>query len=116
MRQRRSLRLFLLAVTVSLGVSTVHSFAQEFRVVGKRRIVAQVRPAYPALARKLNISGTVRLQVTIAPAGNVLRSQELGGSPILVRAAVDAVAKTKWEVAEGETKEIVEIKFQPETE
>ena len=67
-------------------------------------------------AGKLNIIGTVRLLVTVAPEGNVLRCEERGGSPLLVRAAVDAVAKTKWAAAEGETTEIVEIRFQPETE
>lgn len=116
MRRWHSLSLFLLAATLTASFSPASSFAQEFRVGGKRKIVAQVRPSYPALARKLNISGTVRLLVTVAPAGNVLRSEELGGSPLLVRAAVEALAKTKWEAADNETKEIVEIKFQPETE
>jgi outer membrane biosynthesis protein TonB len=105
-----------LAATLTAGVSPAGSFAQEFKAGGKRKVVFQVRPAYPPLARKLNIIGTVRLLATVAPAGNVLRTEELGGSPLLVRAAVEAVAKTKWEAGKEETKEIVEIRFQPETE
>jgi TonB family protein len=78
--------------------------------------VTQVNPEYPALARKMNMTGTVRLMVTVAASGNVVRSEELGGSPVLVRAALDAIAKAKWEPSVQETKELVEIKFQPEAE
>jgi TonB family protein len=64
----------------------------------------------------MNISGTVRLVVTVAPGGNVVRTEVVGGSPVLVQSALDAVAKAKWESATQETKELVEIKFQPEKE
>jgi len=116
MRQNRLLNIFLWLAAVAQAVSPAASFAQEIKAGGKRKIIAQVRPVYPPLARKMNIIGTVRLEVTVAPAGNVLRCEERGGSPLLVRAALEAVGKTKWAAAEGQTSEIVEIKFQPETE
>jgi TonB family protein len=116
MRQRGLLSIFLLLAAVTEVVSPAGSFAQEFKAGSKRKIITQVRPVYPPLARKLNIIGSVRLLVTVAPAGNVLRCEERGGSPLLMRAALDAVAKTRWEAAPGETKEIVEIKFQFEPE
>ncbi len=116
MRPRRWISIILLATAVAGLAGASDSFAQEVRSGGKRKIVTQVRPIYPPLARKLNIVGTVRLLVDVAPAGNVVGTQELGGSPVLVKAALDAVAKMKWEPATEGTKEIVEIKFQPETE
>jgi TonB family protein len=116
MRQRCGICIFLLATAVAQLVVTAGSPAQELKAGGKRKIVAQARPVYPPLARKMNITGTVRLLVTVAPAGNVIHTEELGGSPVLVQAALDAVSKTKWEHTTDATKEIVEVKFQPETE
>jgi TonB family protein len=113
MRRRCWVRIFLLAAVVAQLIVPARSPAQELRAAGKRKIVAQVRPVYPPLARKMNITGTVRLLVTVAPVGTMVRTEELGGSPVLVQAALNAVAKAKWEPAAQETKELVEIKFQP---
>jgi hypothetical protein len=37
----------------------------------------------------------------------------MGGSPVLVKAAVDAIEKWKWAPAPQETKELIELTFQP---
>jgi hypothetical protein len=37
----------------------------------------------------------------------------IGGNPVLVLAAADAVSKWKFEVTQGETVEIVQLTFQP---
>jgi len=116
MRSRRCIWIFLFAAVVAQVFVPARNLAQEFKASGKRKIVAQVRPVYPELARKMNISGTVRLVVTVAAAGNVVGSEVLGGSPVLVQSALDAVAKAKWEAASQQTKEVVEIKFQPDRE
>jgi hypothetical protein len=46
-----------------------------------RRIKSKVAPLYPELARKMNVSGKVKLSVTVAPNGQVTRSEVLGGHP-----------------------------------
>lgn len=74
--------------------------------------MVEVRPVYPSLAMKLNLSGTVRLRVTVSSADDAVRTEELGGSPLLVKAASTAISKAKWEPAALESKEILEIKFQ----
>ena len=99
----------------ALSLSSPSALAQ-MRTSGKRRIVAQVRPEYPSLAQKMHLTGTVRLMATINPAGKVTNAEILGGSPVLAQAAADAVSKSKWESGTAETKEIVEVKFQPDTE
>ena len=71
---------------------------------------------YPPLARTLNLRGTVRVRVTVSPGGDPLHTEELGGSPVLVKAASNAVSKAKWEPAQVESKEIIEIKFLPTQE
>jgi len=40
----------------------------------------------------------------------------VGGSPALVQSAVDAVAKSKWQVGPEETKELIEVRFEPKAE
>jgi outer membrane biosynthesis protein TonB len=94
------------------GASSHHSRSAG-SLEGKRKIIVQIRPAPTPLARRLNLSGTVRLRVTVSPAGDAIRTEEPGGSPLLVKAATDGVSKAKWEAAPLQTKEIIEITFPP---
>ena len=87
--------------------------AQQVHSDGKRKIVVQIRPVLTPLARRLNLSGTVRLRVAVSPAGDAISIEELGGSPLLVKAATDGVSRAKWEVAPQQTKEIIQIIFPP---
>jgi TonB family protein len=57
----------------------------------QRILITRVEPDYPDTLKRLNIGGTVRLQVTIGPKGNVEAVQVLGGNPILGESAVAAV-------------------------
>jgi TonB family protein len=72
-----------------------------------------VAPVYPALASRMQISGTVRVQAVVAPNGSVRFTQVVGGSPVLAKAAVDAIEKWKWNPAPQETKEVIELNFHP---
>lgn len=74
-----------------------------------RKCKSNPPPEYPELARKMNISGTARVLVTIAPDGNVGTVKELGGNPVLVAALVKAVKKWKYESSEHESE--VEVKY-----
>jgi TonB family protein len=106
---------FTVCVGLVLGAivfSPPYSPAQE-RPEGKRRIVNKVAPAYPDLARKLQIQGTVRVEVVVLPSGKERLTRVIGGSPLLVKAAVDAIEQWKWEPAPQETKELVELDFYP---
>lgn len=77
-----------------------------------RKVKTRVSPQYPDLARRMNISGTVRLQVVVGPDGSVRATNVLGGHPLLVQAASDAVRKWKFEPG-AETTGVVEVKFSP---
>jgi protein TonB len=61
----------------------------------------------------MKLNGTVRVQVVILPNGNVKETKVIGGHPILVTAAVDAVKKWKFDPANAETTGILEFKFDP---
>ena len=115
--KKPSMRPFLVAalVTLFLGVivsSPPLSQAQE-QAEGKRTIVDRVVPLYPDLARKMQIRGTVRVVVVVAPSGKTKFTQVIGGNPLLAKAAVDAIEKWKWAPAAQESKELVELNFHP---
>lgn len=85
--------------------------AQE--AVAARRVKTKVDPSYPDIARRMGISGTVRLAVVIAPNGTVKTTTAVGGHPVLLNAAIDAVKKWKFEPASAESTGTIEIKFAP---
>jgi TonB family protein len=64
------------------------------------RVVHAVRPAYPALAAAKRISGTVIVDVEIDPKGLIKKATVQSGSSLLRRAAKDAAAKWKFNIAE----------------
>lgn len=78
-----------------------------------RRPKTRVSPVYPELARRMSITGTVRLAVVVAPNGQVKTTKAIGGHPILVNAAMDAMKQWKFEPAQAESTGVVEFKFQP---
>ena len=48
-----------------------------------RRAKTKVQPTYPELAHKMNISGTVKIEVAVAPNGTVKEARVVGGHPVL---------------------------------
>jgi TonB family protein len=78
-----------------------------------RKIKSQIAPTYPELARKMNITGTVKLQLTVAPNGTVKYAKVVGGHPVLATAAMDTVKKWKYEPAKDESTTVVEFRFDP---
>jgi TonB family protein len=74
-----------------------------------RKLKSNVPPEYPELARRLQLKGTARVSVTVAPDGRVTSAKELGGNPVLVDALIRAVKKWKYEPAAKES--VIEVKF-----
>jgi TonB family protein len=85
--------------------------AQDMVVESARKIVSQAKPVYPSIARNMNLEGAVKLEVNVAASGAVKSVQAVGGSPVFVRAAEDAVYGFRWAPAKEESKELVEIRF-----
>jgi TonB family protein len=78
-----------------------------------RRAKNRVQPLYPELARKMNISGTVKIEVIVAPNGTVKDARVVGGHPVLANSALDAAKKWRFEPAAGESTGIIDFKFEP---
>lgn len=78
-----------------------------------RKAKTKVLPVYPDVARRMSIAGTVRLAVVVSPNGTVKSSKPVGGHPLLVDAAMDAMKRWKFETGPTESSGIVEFKFHP---
>ena len=110
MQLRYVLALFLL---FSYGFGPAASAqSQQPSTENGRKIVRKLAPEYPELARKMNLGGTVKVVAVVAADGDVKAVEPKGGSPILLKAAEDAVAKWKF-VSGGESREVIEVHFAP---
>jgi TonB family protein len=77
-----------------------------------RRAKTKVQAVYPDLARKMNITGTVKVQVVVAPNGSVKDAKVIGGHPVLANAALEAVRKWRFEPSPMESTGVVDFKFE----
>ena|SRR5882724_2523610 len=78
---------------------------------GKRKIKSKTAPAYPELAKRMNVSGKVKIEVIITPDGKVRSTRVIGGHPLLVQACQDAVKEWKFVPAAEETTQVIEFDF-----
>jgi TonB family protein len=98
-------------IPATLPVPTARAQSSSSSESSKRKIKVRVAPEYPPLARQLKVTGKVKIEATIAPDGHVTSTKILGGSPVLVVAAIDALKKWRYEASSKETIEIVEFDF-----
>jgi TonB family protein len=77
-----------------------------------RKIKTRVAPVYPELARRMSVSGKVKLEIVVTPDGRVKSTRVIGGHPILVQACQDAVKDWKFVPGPEETTQVVEFDFQ----
>ncbi|HYL10207.1 MAG TPA: TonB family protein [Candidatus Acidoferrales bacterium] len=61
-----------------------------------KRVITVVKPAYPDLARRAGIEGTVRLEIQVNKDGTVQVRKALEGSPVLREAAASAVKQWRY--------------------
>lgn len=120
MSSLRRVWVFFAAIAISsasIALLPVKSLAQdgstgEVKDHGGRKVKSSVKPVYPDVARQMHITGTVRLEATVAPDGKVRDARVVGGSPMLAQEATNAVKKWKYEEAPKETVEVVEVVYQ----
>jgi TonB family protein len=108
---RRSFaRVCLLPGTLLLGLALASSplSAQE-----ERRALSKSVPEYPELARRMKLAGIVKVEITIAPNGTVLKAVVKGGHPLLGESAVAAAKRWKFSPSNAESTQILTFKFNP---
>ena len=94
--------------TAVLGATQLLTQAGAVEV--ERKAVRKVQPAYPELARQMNVGGTVRVEVVIAANGSIKTVRPLGGHPLLIRSATEALKNWRYEPG-PETTTILEFRF-----
>jgi TonB family protein len=113
MRIRYIVALLLLSLTTLFGaVGSAQNQTSSSENENGRKIIRKTAPSYPEIARKMGLGGTVRVMATVAADGSVKSVEPMGGGPVLIKAAEDAVSKWKFSPG-GETRELVEIHFTP---
>jgi TonB family protein len=108
----RKMGVLMAVMAMTVGVGAIGR-TQEAQGEIVRRAKTKVQPAYPDLARKMNITGTVKLEVTVAPNGTVKDAKVVGGHPVLASAALEAIKKWRFEPATMESSGVVDFKFEP---
>jgi len=95
-----------------VAVKPIRIKAQEQNEDIVRRAKSKVQPAYPDLAKRMSIAGTVKIEVVVAPNGAVKEAKIVGGHPVLASAALDAARKWRFEPAPGESTGVIDFKFE----
>jgi len=112
---KRKLGIAGLGLVVLLGgplASPTKTYSQDASSeAAKRKVKSRVMPDYPTLAKQMRVTGKVKIETTIAADGHVSSTKVVGGSPLLVSAALDAVKKWRFESAAKESTETIEFEF-----
>jgi TonB family protein len=108
--QRRiaAVLLHLAAFSLAIAIATPLHAADEH---ADRAIKQRVAPTYPELARRMRVSGVVRVAATVSPDGSVSATKTVSGNHMLSGAAEDAVHKWKFVPASDESTVEVDINF-----
>ena len=104
---QKALAAFALAATVGSATFAQATTSEE----SKRKVKTKVAPAYPELAKRMNVTGKAKVEVVITPDGRVKSTRALGGHPLLVQSCLDAVKEWKYVAAPEETTQVVECEF-----
>jgi TonB family protein len=109
----RNAGLILLLSISAVGALSHRAMAQDAaqQTDSKRKVKKQIQPTYPELAKRINLTGKVRLQVVVNTEGHVTSTKVLGGNPVLANAAEQAAKAWAWEPSPSETTELVEFDF-----
>jgi TonB family protein len=93
-----------LGLLLSLTATTL--FAQQ-----GRKVISNPEPEYPALARRMNLTGAVKVNLVIGADGSIKDVKVQGGHPLLVEAVQKALKNWKYAAGSSETTEQVEFRF-----
>lgn len=99
-------------LALSASGSPARLAAQDSQIEIVRHVKTRVEPVYPDLARKMNLSGAVKVEVLVGLNGTVKEAKVLGGHPVLASAALEAARKWRFEPATMENSGIIDFKFE----
>ncbi|HUQ50225.1 MAG TPA: energy transducer TonB [Terriglobales bacterium] len=102
-------RAFLLLVLM-LSLSA-NAFTQSVgSATDGRKVTKKLAPSYPELAKRMGVSGAVKLELHVSASGKVRSVKLLGGHPVLADSASQVVRNWEFE-AGSDTTELVTVNF-----
>jgi len=78
---------------------------------GMRSIVKRAQVSYPEVARRMHVTGAVRIEVTISPDGKVTNATLVSGNPMLRDAALNAAREYVFQKSDEQSTEVLTINF-----
>ena len=103
---KRKVAQILLAIGLSIAGAGAH--AQE-----TRKTLNNPTPVYPDTARQFRLTGVVKVQIVIAPDGQIKDVKVLGGHPVLANAVQETLKNWKYAPASSETTATLVFNFHP---
>ncbi len=104
--QRAGIRLMQAA-----ALALVFTMTLPVKAADERPVRSRVAPVYPELAKRMRISGAVKVEATVDPEGKVTSVKTLSGNHALSPAAEEAVSKWKFAPGEGVATVDVDVNF-----
>jgi TonB family protein len=95
-------------LAMALILAAVNLPAQE-----TRKAISNPVPVYPEVAKRIHLSGVVKVQVVIGPDGKIKETRVIGGHPVLVSAVEETLKNWKYAPASSETSTALEFSFHP---
>jgi TonB family protein len=97
-------------LTIGAGATRSQPLAAAEQETG-RQVTYKAAAVYPELARRMKLTGTVKLDALVTADGKVKTIEVVGGHPLLVAAAEDAGKRWRFAAAQKETRERIVFTF-----
>jgi TonB family protein len=100
--------------TISARIATLALalwIALPARAGDDRAIKSRVAPVYPEIAKRMKITGEVRIETVVDADGKVKQAKAISGNHVLGEAAEDAVRKWRFQPGAGESTVVVAVNF-----
>ncbi len=77
-----------------------------------RKALSKPQPEFPEIAKRMHLSGAVKVEVVIGANGQIKETKVIGGHPLLVNATLNALRSWKYAPGPSETTQTLEFTFQ----
>jgi len=105
---KRNLRAMCAMLVIGMSLPGLNAVAQEHR-----KAISHPAPVYPEIAKRMQLTGVVKVQVVVGADGGIKETRVIGGHPIFVNIVQDTLKNWKYAPASGETTLVLEFNFQP---
>jgi TonB family protein len=93
------------------AVALLVALTLPLRAADDRPVKSRVAPVYPEVAKRLKVSGEVKLEATVDAQGNVKDVKAISGNHMLEVAAESAVRQWKFAPGDGDSTVDVSVNF-----